>query len=1406
MTIGIDCGSLTVKGALLDNAGNVIASEHRLHNGEVVETVRGVIFALLDGMDPTMVRIGITGRHAEPLSAITGLEAKDPVACEIAGSRVLFGKVDHIFHLGGGSVMLISLDGQGNLLSLAYNSACAAGTGSFLDEQAARMDLTHEEANAIEPVASPPPIATRCAVFAKTDLIHRQQEGYSRDELWCGLCEGMSRTAVQTLLKGHSLSGRVAITGGVASSPGMVHYLRATLEQGGESDIEVLVSPKSPVCAAIGAASEGPLFEIGPILERLTSPARQTVTIQKKKRPRLELKKSRFPDFTVPISFVDDDGNEVRIHEALLHRNGYVPVILGVDVGSTSTKAALCLENGTVLADIYRRTLGDPVGAAKRLFSAMNEIERRLNLTFDVIAVGTTGSGRRIVGTIAGADIIVNEISAHVRGAVSVDPSVTTIFEIGGQDSKYMRIADGRCVDANMNYVCAAGTGTFVEELGRKLGFDVGSIGAAAIGAEPPHTSDRCTVFMEQDAFALIREGTSRQEVMAAILYSVIENYRSKVVGNRQVDRRKVMFQGATARNPGLVAAVENVFDVEVVVSPYCHVMGAIGAALLALDQIRISGGKTKFRGLWLADRAVKVTTKPCELCSNRCVISTAHIEGVSETPSFGYLCGREPTDTRMRKNEGYALYRTRRNAFRELIASGPKKGPRVGVPLALSTWGYAPLFKTLLSELGATPVFSPDTTRETARLGASTVGSDFCFPVKVAHGHIAAMLERDDLDAVFVPAMIEERRHPYASRSRFCPYMQVLHAVVKPLFEEKAIGPALVAPVLDWNLPPLEVGKYLSIAFAGVMDIDPEVGARAFETAKLAQLDFQESLIARGREAIKKLKREGKKGIVIIGRPYNTLDPIVSLNLPLKISESGFAVIPMEMLEFRPEKLGPAERNIYWHYGQKILCAVKEVADDPDLYGVYLTSFNCGPDSFILTHAEALMGEKPFLILELDEHGSDGGYATRIEAFLDVIRSRGRETTRCRTLTSCGAGPSDLKGRILWIPPMHPYGARLFPRVFRGYGIESECLPPSDEESLALGRAATRGSECTPMALTLGAFLKAIKHSGFPPEKHALFMPTATGPCRFGSYAQGQHMALERMGLGFIPIISPSSENSYLGIPTAARKTLWHAILCGDFLMKLVLARRPYEKERGTCDALAETWLERIGAELEARRDPMQALLGAAKAFEKVESYKDKRPLVGIVGEIYARCDPFANSFAIKAVEEGGGEAWLAPISEWILYTVWVARQHRDFRGEGLIDRIVSEMSNVFIEQREREYVEMMRPFLPNRMEPTIEEVAEAGMTLIPHEFEGESILTVGRTIRFFEQGADLVLNVAPFGCMHGHVTASLFERLARRYGRPIVSTFYDATGNANLTLRSFIEAARSRHCGRIMSGIMSP
>lgn len=1382
MDIGIDIGSLFIKGVKITSDGKIHDQIAVLHKGLIEKKTFEVIEKLAAGRHPDLVNVMITGKAGENLLKELKIRGLDPVQSEVMGTKRLYGRVTNILHLGGSSTMLIYLDPKGNLIDFSTNTGCAAGTGSFLDEQSARMDLNYESLDSLDIVDDPPPIATRCAVFAKTDLIHRQQEGFDQSHLWSGLCKGMTETVLQTLLKGHKLSGVTAITGGVTRHMGIVRFMRQKLGD------DIKVSKDARFTAAIGAALSGEGMVLSALLRAradLMARGKTEKTIVRNKP--LILKKTKYPDFSVPVSYTTKEDTEVRFH-IMPETNTKFDVYMGIDVGSTSTKAVLTMSNNRALMDVYRKTAGNPINATKLLFKAITEAEEKYGIRINVLGMGTTGSGRKIVGSVAGADLVVNEITAHVKGATTVDPEVETIFEIGGQDSKYMRVRNGQIADANMNYVCAAGTGSFVEELGRKLGFSVFEIGDSVMGVEPPVTSDRCTVFMEQDAINLLNEGHSRKEVIAAILYSVIANYRAKVVGNRPISKDKVMFQGATARNKGLVAAIENILDVEVVVSPYCHVMGAYGAALLARSEVETKGNSA-FRGLDLVNRKIDVYNEVCTLCTNQCVITYAKVDGIEGRAGFGFMCGREDSDTGMKRVDEFGPIRFRRAALG--MRSSPRSAKRIGIgiPKTLTTWTYAPIFRTLFTELGMDVVFSKETNQEMVALGDENVASDFCFPVKVAHGHVAWLSEKKGIDAIFVPAMIEEKRNDSSTRTRFCPYVESLPSIIRKQFEDKAFMPPIVSPLMDLNASPDSIGRELRIALAPVADVDEKAAARAWVKAVAAYKTADKKLVERGLQMVKEVEESGEKAIVIIGRPYNTLDSTVSQGIPFKIAEKGFKVIHMDMLPFEPKTLGKEFNNMYWYYGQKILSAAKFVANHPNLYALYLSSFNCGPDSFVQGFVEEVMGEKQMLILELDEHGSDGGYQTRMEAFLDVLKAQ-PVPKGVSMVTSADSTADQMKGRILWIPPMHVLGSRFFAAAFNGHGIESRAMPETDDEAHAIGKLATRGSECTPMALTLGSFVKAMKDSGEPTNRHALFMPTATGPCRFGSYALAQHIALDRMGYKGVPIISPSSENSYNGIPTAARTAIWDATLSADFLLKMVLKTRPYEVHKGQSNILMEKWAQAIERALENAKSPLPILVEAAKAFNLVPVTDERKPLVGVVGEIYVRNEAYSNARVLEAIEQYGGEAWLSPMGEWILYTVWSERNLPRIHRSNIFSRIVGEFSNLFIERKEHEYHNALESLLKDRMEPPVNEVLDEGLKFIPKEFEGESVLTIGRAVRFMEDGASMVINASPFGCMHGHISGSIFEKLIRKYERPIVTMFYD-DGVTNDMIKSYIAAA---------------
>ncbi len=1373
--IGIDVGAVFVKAVRMDKYGSLKAAFYEPHRGNPGRAVEAALRAL---DVKSSEKIGLCGSSAEALADTLGLVPLDLARCQMEGVRHAGLRVRNIIDAGGASATLIQLDADGRFENYAANSLCAAGTGAFLDEQATRLGIGYDDMAAFSKVDHPPTIATRCSVFAKSDLIHRQQEGHSKAAMWSGLCRGMSRTLLSTLLCGRPLDQPTALIGGVARNREVLRWL----EEAGPGLLQVPAQPH--LVAAIGAALLCHECADRPKGISVASPDCEP---DRYDWP-LSLERSVYPSFEVAESYVDDDQNEIRI--AAWPESGELQAWMGVDVGSTSTKLALVTADDRVAVDIYRKTGGDPIGATQKLFSALHSLAERKGGRLTILGVGTTGSGRKLVGQVIGADAVVNEISAHVAGAVRIDPEVETIFEIGGQDSKYMRVHQGCIRDSAMNYVCAAGTGSFVEEQAQKLGYAVSEVGRAVLGRRPRRTTDRCTVFMEQDIARLIQQGVSPEDALAGVMVSVVKNYLNKVVGNRPVSRKRIFFQGATARNPALVAAFERLLNVPIVVSPYCHVMGAYGVAILT-RQAMAEQKKTisRFRGLDLTRRQITLCSESCDLCQNHCRITRAEIEGCDERPSWGYMCGRDPEEQRVRVNPAERALRLYQRLWREGGAGVPvpEGAPVVGIPRALSVHSYLPMWRRFFNRLGFAVQVSEETGAAQREIGSRMAGAEFCFPAKVALGHIHTLLGKDGVDWVLVPHMVSARPDEACTASKFCPYVQALPAYARTALAENRLADArLLSPVVDLRLRPARQERLLCDHLAGPLGRSPRQIAAAWREALAAQADFERRCREEGERILAEARQKNEKLIVLLGRPYNNHDGGINLHLPQKIAEHGRTVLPLAMFPHSTREILPEYRNLYWNYGQKILAALHRIAREDHLDAVCLTNFNCGPDSFLLSYAEKTMGAKPFLALELDEHGADAGYLTRIEAFFDVLRRAGTRTALARPFRP---EPSSFLDRRIWIPPMHPLGAPFFAASFRRAGFDAQPMPVEDAETYELGRSLTRGSECLPTALTIGAFVKvASRDRG---RRQALFMPTAEGPCRFGQYCTLHRQILDREGFEDAAILAPSSFNSYQGLPEGLRRHMWLALLAADLIFKAVLKTRPYELEPGICERILAEERERLVRVLEAGGDVFEATRRAIERFAAVPRRREKKPLVGIVGEIYVRCDPFANEDVIGAVERFGGEAWLAPMGEWILYTA--ATQEISFwdRSRNPLKKLLADVKNRYLFRQEHRMLAAAGEYLADRHEPDIFHVIEVGRRVLPPQFEGESILTLGRTVCFAEQGARLVVNCAPFGCMPGTITTAVFRRLSRELGIPVVSLFYDGHGNQNRRLAVFLRNA---------------
>ncbi len=1362
--IGIDIGSQTVKVIFLDN-GSIAHKHIILHKGEILQVFKTITSTLKNNEN----LLGITGEHAYFLKEYFKIfDVIDSVKCLIKGVKKFYPDVRNIIEIGASSSKLIELGVDGEFKNLITNSLCAAGTGSFLDQQKERLCLEYKEiAKWKDTPQSPPTIASRCTVFAKTDLINRQQEGYSKMEMWAGLCKGMSLSVLQTLFKGKPISGRTVLSGGVVRNLFVIEYLKKIAGQELVYDKEI-----SPLFQAVGAALES----VKPFSKKVFS-IRESKGVRKKKEENvpLLLKKSDYPDFKVYKETIHKNKTEIRIHRNLERT---IDAYIGLDIGSNSTKAILIDEETNIVADFYCRTEGDPIGATKRLFESITWILKKENIPVKIKGAGTTGSGRKLVGHFVGADVIINEITAHAKGALNIFPDLKVIFEIGGQDSKYIRIKDGSVYDCNMNYVCAAGTGSFLEEQAKKLGYDIKKVSDSIMGISPPVSQERCAVFMEQDIDKLLREGYSKKEAMAASIYSVVQNYINRVVGRRYIPKDKIFFQGATARNKALVAGFENGLGVEVKVSPYCHVMGAYGTALIVKERLK---SKTTFEGFEVKDKEVDIHYKNCTLCENHCKITYLSIG--NKVVSFGYQCGREPDDTSSHINKEFDLFRF----YMRKLSCGTKSRKdyiaTIGIPLAISSYSLYPFYKTFLEELGFRVILSKPPDKKTVEKGKENATSDFCFPVKILFGVVDDLLRRKDVDYIFLPWIINFKISNEKSYNYFCPYVESHPGYITAGFSLRGVQHnKFLSPVFDFTAK-----KYVMIQklyeYFEKWEIKKWRIKNALKKAITEQVKFDNEIENKGRKILRDINANGEKAIVLIGRPYTLYCNTGNLGVPLKISQSGYKIIPMNFIS----SPSTTDEKMYWRYGGKIIDTLNFIKDKENLFPVYITNFSCGPDSFLLSYAEEIMKNRPMLILEVDEHGGDAVFQTRIESYFDVINEyRKKEREKISKIFILTRGDDELKDKIIWIPPMHPVGARFFAATFRRFGFKSKAIPQTTEKTWKIGRKLVRGSECLPCALTIGSFIHEIEKMS--QEKHALFMPTSFGPCRFGQYVFLQRLILDREGYKDTSILSPNSYNAYSGLPQRMRVFLWKIILIYDSILKCRNRIKPYEKNTEETERTYRNIVDRLEHAIESNDNIYDELSRGIEAFENINVKDIIKPIVGVVGEIYIRQDPYGNDNLNELIESSGCEVWISPISEWIWYTDFMARWRAGI-SRNYIKKLKTAMVNKFIRKVEREINEITEPILKDRREPEIDEILNEAMRYVPPNFGTEAILTLGRSRIFARDGAKAIVNVAPFTCMPGVITQAFFHTIQKDIKIPIINMFYDGEQGINRKVKVFLE-----------------
>jgi predicted CoA-substrate-specific enzyme activase len=1366
----------------------LLHSTYRRHYGRPAEITQQVLCEEL-AVQPAVEGMAFTGSGGKLVAEVLGVPFDNEIICQARGVGTLLPAVRSLIAVGGEDSYLILLEeggagGATPIRDFAMNGLCAAGCGSFLDQQASRLgvEIEHEFGALAVASATPARVAGRCSVFAKTDMIHLQQQATPVGDIVAGLCFAFARNFISTLARGKALTPPMAFCGGVALNAGMVRAFRETL---GLTPAQFIVPPFAAVSGAIGAAllARASAHRTTPL--SLAALVDYLGSVRQGREAHPPLPNPGPPPGSVVMPVESDTP---------------VDAYLGVDIGSISTNVVLIDARKRVLAKCYLMTAGRPIEAVRHGLAEVGEL---LADRVVVRGVCTTGSGRYLSGDFIGADVVKNEITAQARAAAEIDPLVDTIFEIGGQDSKYIRLEQGAIVDFEMNKVCAAGTGSFLEEQAERLGISIkGEFAQLALASPAPVClGERCTVFMESDLVGQQSRGAGTGDLAAGLAYSIVQNYLNRVVADRRVGER-IFFQGGTAFNRAVVAAFGQVTGKTITVPEHHEVTGALGCALIAMEHAR-PGVPSKFRGWDLSTRAYQQDSFECQGCANRCTINRVRMAG-EETLHYGGRC--EKFEKRRFDMSGIPDLFAERNAM--LLAGyqepTPQPGkPLIGIPRTLHFSEYAPFWLAFFNALALPVRLSEATNKQMVQQGLEAVTAEFCFPVKVAHGHVAALMDAG-VTHLFLPN-VQQLPKPQAGykESVPCPFVQSLPYTIRAAMAPEARGVSVLAPVVELHGPPQRTIQALYQALKQFA-VSRDLVALALEYGFVAQRAFGAKLARRGSEILSALPADGR-AVVIVSRPYNGCDNAVSMELPTRFRELGVLPIPMDMLPIDAVDLSEEFPDLTWRYGQKILAAAEIIRADRRLHAVYLSNFGCGPDSFLQRFFRTRMGKKTYLQIEVDEHSSDVGMITRCEAFLDSLPTGERAVSAGHAFRPNVVTAS--RQRTIYIPNMCDL-AHALAGAFRSVGQPAEVLPKSDAESAATGKRFCSGKECFPCIVTTGDFVRFLQQPDVNPAQVAFFMPSAGGGCRFGYYNILQRQILDDLGFTDVPIFSPNQNRGFYGaLGAKAGETFvrraWQGIVAIELLEKALHHVRPHEATAGMAQVVYQAQLRLVTSALEAGADLEPLMRAARAAFAAIPCGVDARPWVGVLGEVFVRQHEYSNQGLVRHIEALGGKVWLAPFTEWIYYVNDLQREDRR-RDRQWGDLLRVHLVDAVMRHDEHRLARVWEGFIPHLHETAPRELVANGQRYIDPAFRGEAVLGLGKAMDFHRRGLAGIINVMPFTCMPGIITSSVFKRFQQEHDNmPVLNLSFEGLDSGDLPIRleAFLQQCGSYQTRRVKS-----
>ena len=1377
-TLGIDTGSTTVKVAILDAENTLLFSDYRRHYANIQETLADLLSEACEKLGGISVSPVITGSGGLTLANHLEVPFVQEVIAVSTALQHYAPQTDVAIELGGEDAKIIYFEG-GNI-EQRMNGICAGGTGSFIDQMASLLqtDATglNEYARDYKAIY---PIAARCGVFAKTDIQPLINDGATKEDLAVSIFQAVVNQTISGLACGKPIRGHIAFLGGpLHFLPELRQAFVRTLKLDAEHTI---VPDNSHLFAAIGSAmNAAPEAQVP--LKNLAEKLRSGVTIdfEVARMEPLFASQEEYDAFLERQSVNNVATADFSTYEGSCY--------LGIDAGSTTTKAAVVGEDGSLLYSFYSNNQGNPLATSIR---AIQEIYAQMPDSAHIAYSCSTGYGEALIKAALMLDEGEVETIAHYTAAAFFDPDVDCILDIGGQDMKCIKIKDHAVDSVLLNEACSSGCGSFIENFAQSLNYSVQDFAKEALFAEHPiDLGTRCTVFMNSKVKQAQKEGATVADISAGLAYSVIKNALYKVIKVSDATElgNHIVVQGGTFYNDAVLRSFERIADCEAIRPDIAGIMGAFGAALIARE--RCEGKETtmlpieKINTLQYSTRMAN-----CKGCTNNCRLTINRFSGGRQYIS-GNRCergiGKEKNanhipnlfEYKMKKLFGYAA----------LTEDEAPRG-KVGIPRVLNMYENYPLWFTFFTKLGYQVVLSPVSTRKIYELGIESIPSESeCYPAKLAHGHISWLLKQG-VKFIFYPCIPYERNEdPSAVNHYNCPIVTSYAENIKNNVDE------LEDPDIRFMNPFLALTseQILADELVKVFPQIPEEEVREACHAGWEEMAaMRRDIEKKGEETLKWMEETGHRGIVLAGRPYH-IDPEIHHGIPDMINSYDIAVLTEDSVSHLAPLERPLRVNDQWMYHTRLYAAANYVKTREDLDLIQLNSFGCGLDAVTTDQVyDILTGSgKIYTCLKIDEVNNLGAARIRVRSLLAALRAREKNPEkrdiRPSSIEKVVFTEEMRKDYTILCPQMSPIHFNILEPAFNAEGYHLEILGNDNKDAVDVGLKYVNNDACYPSLMVVGQIMQALLSGKYDTHRTAVIMTQTGGGCRASNYISFIRRALKKVGMEYVPVISLNlsgleSNPGFKITPKLALRVVFGAVF-GDILMKCLYRMRPYEKVKGSANRLHKKWekicIDFVSGPKVSFKKYKQICRTMIRDFDRLPITDEKKPRVGIVGEILVKFLPAANNHLAELLEREGAEAVCPDLIDFFMYSFYNANFKTEHLGAkkstAVLCNIGIKAINWLRSAASREFARSEH-FTPPA---NIRDLAKYASPIVSVGNQtGEGWFLTGEMMELIHGGVMNIVCIQPFACLPNHIVGKgVIKAIRKEYPKAnIVAVDYD-------------------------------